>query len=444
MSSARRKIAGGAIGSFVEWYDFLIYGLSAPILAAKFFPQSSPVAALLGTFAIYAIAFFMRPLGGLFFGRLGDRSGRINTLALTVMTIGAATMLIGLLPTYATIGIAAPVLLLLCRLVQGFAVGGETSGGMSYVLEAAPRGRRAYWVSIVAAAMFLPGAVAGMVILGLRTVFGTEAYENWAWRIPFIVGAVLALIGLWLRRRLDDPEEYVEAARETTVDNRLRAVVSSRMRAMVIVVLLVSVMAVSAYLLNSYMYSYMVNVGGLNATTALVSNAAAILVISLLLPACGLVGDRIGRKPLLIWGAIWLLIVAYPAIVMAGSGSTAGAFTGQILLAIGIAIVNAGGFVAMLELFPTSLRYTGHALAYNIGYAIFGGTTPLIATFLVDVSGSTVIPAFYLMAIVLVSLIGIVAVPETRTFELRSAGAGLEHEESSSRQSAGDLAGGAL
>lgn len=417
---ARRRITGGSIGTFVEWYDFLIYALSAPVLALHFFPAANPATGILSTFGIYAIAFFMRPLGGVFFGFLGDRGGRIGTLGLTVLAMGLATMLMGLLPTYSAIGLAAPALLLVCRLLQGFAVGGETSGGMSYVLESAPDNRRALWVNIVGACAFLPAAAAALFILGLRALLGEHAYLDWAWRLPFIAGAVLALIGLWLRRRLDDPEEYKAATRETPVDNPLRSVAEARLRSIGVVILLVAVMAVAGYMLSSYMYTFLVKVARLGTTAALVSNATAITVIAILLPLFGLIADRAGRKPLMLTGAAWLLVTAYPALVMAASGTVWGAFAGQLLLAVGIALVHGGGFVTMLELFPTSLRYTGHAIAYNLGFAIFGGTTAFIATFLVDSTGSALAPGFYLMIVAVLGLLVIRIIPETKGVRLRS------------------------
>ncbi|WP_037357291.1 MFS transporter [Amycolatopsis orientalis] len=415
------RIIGGSIGTFVEWYDFLIYSLSAPVLARHFFPASNEVASLLGTFGIYAIAFFMRPLGGLFFGRLGDRHGRVPILSVTVLSMGAATMVMGLLPTYGSVGLWATALLLLCRLVQGFAVGGETSGGMSYVLESAPPDRRGRWVGVVGATAFLPAAVAALFVLALRNAFGDQGYLTWAWRIPFLAGALLAVVGLWLRRRLDDPEEFLEASREAQHDSPDRPSRKLRLKSITTVVLLISVMAVSGYLLSSYFYTFLVGTARLGATAALLSNAAAIVVVFVLLPVGGALSDRIGRKPLLIGGTLWLLAGAYPAMKLASSGTVAGAFAGQVVLAIGIASVHAGGFVAMLELFPTATRYSGHALAYNLGFAVFGGTTPLIASALVSGTGSTLAPAFYLMAAAVLGLLVALRTPETRGVSLRSA-----------------------
>ncbi|KHF43085.1 MFS transporter [Saccharomonospora viridis] len=420
LAQARRRLLGGVVGTFVEWYDFLIYGLSAPVLAAHFFPESNPTAALLGTFAIYAIAFFVRPLGGVFFGYLGDRTGRINILAATVLLMGAATLATGLLPTYGSIGVWAALLLLLCRLAQGFSAGGETSGGLSYVLESAPSDRRGHWIGIAVASSFLPVVLGAFLILGLRTAFGDAAYDEWAWRIPFLFGGLLAVVGLWLRRKLDDPEEYVEAVHTEQVHNPIRTAARANWRAIVLVVFLVAVQAVGAYLINGYLYSYLTTTIGMAATPALFTNAAAVLTITVLLPVFGAVADRVGRRKVMFGGAALLAATAYPALQIVATGTVIGALLGQLLLAVAVALFASGGFVTMLELFQTTVRFTGHAIAYNLGYAIFGGTTPLIASSLVNATGSSMAPAFYVAAISVLGLAVVVFTPETRHVVLRT------------------------
>ena len=416
-----RRLAGGIVGTFVEWYDFLIYGLTAPVLAVKFFPADNPATALLGVLAIYAIAFFIRPIGGLFFGYLGDRGSRIATLAATILLMGTATTLTGLLPTYQSIGVAAAILLLLCRLAQGFSAGGETSGGLSYIIESAPADKRGLWVGYGVAASFLPVVIAAVIIFALRAVVGEAAYQDWGWRIPFLLGGVLALIGLWLRRKLDDPEEFVAAVKEGPVANPIRAALRENLRAILIVVFLVAVQAVGAYLILGYLFTFLTTKVGLDDTTALLTNAGAILVMSALTPIFGAQTDRIGRKKIMFAGAAWLLITAWPAMALCSSGSVAGAFFGQLLLAVGVACFAAGGFVAMVEMFTTHVRYTGHAIAYNVGYSVFGGTTPFIAALLVARTGSALAPAYYVMAISLLGLVIVALTPETRDVRLRDA-----------------------
>lgn len=204
----KRVLAGGAVGQFIEFYDFSLYGLTALILAAHFFPAGDSFAGMLALFATFGVAFFIRPVGGLFFGALGDKIGRRPVLFITLMGIGLATLCIGLLPSYATIGMAAPVLLVFFRLVQGFSAGGESVGAPAFVLEHAPVERRGLWLCITIAATALPGVFAGGMILGLNAIFGAEGYEQWAWRIPFLLALPLSLFGFWIRRRTEESPEF--------------------------------------------------------------------------------------------------------------------------------------------------------------------------------------------------------------------------------------------
>jgi MHS family proline/betaine transporter-like MFS transporter len=418
--TARRRLAGGAVGTFVEWYDFLVYGLSAPVLAQHFFPKSNPTAAMLSTLAIFGVAFFTRPLGGAFFGYLGDRLSRVKVLSLTVLLMGAATMVLGLLPTYATIGVAAPILLLVCRLVQGFSTGGEHSGAMSLVLESAPQGRRARWIGIVWSASFVPVAVTALIILGLRSGLGAQAYLDWGWRVPFVFGAVIAVAGLIIRLRLTDPEEFVEASRETPVANPVRSAMTKNVRSLLIVLLLMGPSTIAVYLLITYMYTFLVQTVELDTTAALLTNAAATVLVAIIVPFLGALADRIGRRPLMYAGAVWLIVAAYPAFRLVGTGNTAAAFAGQLLIGIGIALFTAGCVVTMLELFKTSVRYSGHAIAYNVGAAVFGGTTPFVAGLLVSGAGPMA-PGYYLAGAALLGLVVTRFTPETRDVSLRTA-----------------------
>jgi len=230
------------------------------------------------------------------------------------------------------------------------------------------------------ASSFLPVVLGGMSILGLRTFLGEEAYTDWAWRLPFILGGVLAVIGLWIRRKLDDPEEFVEAAAEKEESDEPVAKARPVIGVTVMVILLVAVQAVGAYLINGYMYTYTVNVIEMDETVALMANSLAVLLIVILLPVFGAVCDLRGRKPMMMAGAIWLLVLSYPALQLVATGTFLGALTGQLLIA-------SGRFVVMLELFPTAIRFTGHAVAYSLGYAFFGGNVP--PTPAVTVQGAT-------------------------------------------------------
>lgn len=438
-TSPRRTLAVGAIGNFGEIYDFAVFGFSIPILSVHFFPGSDRTAALLSTFAVYAVAFVARPLGGLMFGYLADRLGRVRVMAMTVWLMALGTAIIGLLPTYATIGIAAPLLLLLCRIAQGLALGGETTGSTSYIVESAPQNRRGYWLGFTLIFSHLPNAVVAGLVIALQVGAGEQAYSDWMWRIPFLLGGVIGLVGFWLRRSIDEPEEYKQArqaskASKTRKNPLMAAIKCGGLRGMLHVFMVQPAFSVGAYLLLGFMYTFLVQVGKLDSTSALVSNAIAVIVLSALLPLGGLLSDRYGRKRVLSVGAVWIALSAYPAMHMAASGTFAGAVSGQILLAIGLGIYGAPSFVAAAEFFPTSFRATGHAISYQTSVAMFGGTCPLIAAYLSQTFDSPLAPAFYVTAIAIICLITTQFVPETRDVNLRTSVASKAAEPSQNLQ----------
>ncbi|MDR6507608.1 MFS transporter [Arthrobacter oryzae] len=415
-----QRLLGGAIGSVVEIFDFSVYALTAPALAIHFFPKGDPAAALLATFAVFAAAFFARPLGGVLFGILGDRLGRMRILSLTVLMMGGATLLTGLLPSYAAIGIAAPILLVICRLVQGLSLGGESSGGYTYVIESAPDNKRGKWIGIVIFALYFPTAFLSLMIVGISGAMGDSAYMEWGWRVPFVIGGVIAGVGFWLRLRLDDPEEFKAASvKKVTVKDTMLGLAQS-WKSIGRILLLQAPQTAAAYLLIGYMFTFVVTHGHLSQFQAQLTTGASVLLLACLGPVFGSVSDRVGRKPVLCAGFIWLVLMAYPAFALASNGTVIGALLGQCLLAIGVALINSAFFVIAVEVFPTNVRYAGHGLAFNLAAAIFGGTTPLVATALVNQFGTPVAPAFYAIALALtLGLAGFLLTPETRYVSLR-------------------------
>lgn len=416
--TTRRRMAGGVIGTVVEWYELQVYAVSAPILAQHFFHGSSPTAALLGTFAIFAVAFAVRPLGGAFFGFLGDRVGRVRILSLTILLTGIANFAIGALPGYSAIGILAPLALLLCRLVQGFAIGGESSGGYSFMLESAPEGQRARWVAITVSCAFLGSAVGTIFVLIIRSAVGEQAYGDWVWRVPFLIGGVLALFGLWMRRRLSEPEEFVEARRDQNDSKPLANPTKRTYKPMLIVFLLGPAGGASGYFLASYMATYLTQEMKLSGTAALLSVSASLTLAAILVPCFGVVADRVGRKPVLWTGGILLFATPYPAFALVESGPL-GAFAGLLLLVLAASVYLAGFAVTMVELFPTANRYLGNAISLNLGFAVAGAATPLISTALIASTGSAFAPAFFLMGVVVIALATLAFVPETKDVRLR-------------------------
>ncbi|GAB7551196.1 MFS transporter [Novosphingobium sp. 11B] len=421
---SRRTLAAASIGNFGEIYDFAIFGFSVPVLSVYFFPAAAPETAVLGMFAVYAVALFARPVGGVLFGALADRIGRIKVLSLTIWMMAAGTMIIGLLPTYASIGLAAPVLLVLCRLAQGLAMGGETSGSTSFVIESAPEEQRGRWIGWIWFFGFLPNAFAATFLLVIQSLVGSNGYMSWAWRIPFLVGGLIGIVGIWLRQSLHDPEEFRQArAEKKAAETFMSAVTNPRnLKAMLQVLLLESILAVSSYLLLAFMYTFLVRQVGMEPRSALLTNATAITISAIFMPISGALSDRIGRRRVILMGAVWITLAAYPAVALAATGEIYSALLGQTLLAIGIGLYAGAAFTIMPELFPTTFRATGHAISYQLAVAVFGGTTPFIATWLVGVFDTKIAPGIYTTAVCGGALLLLRWIPETKGISLRTAG----------------------
>ncbi len=413
-SGLRRVLTSAAIGQFVEWYDFVIYAYSAAIIAKLFFPNADPTAALLSTFAIYAVGFVMRPLGGFIFGPLGDRIGRRRVLSLVILMMGAATLCIGLLPTYEQIGLLAPILLVVCRLVQGLSAAGETVGSNAFVAEHAPSDRRGLYVGFTYSFANLPPIAAALLVLLLTNVLTGEAYASWGWRIPFLIGGPLALVGLYIRHKVDESPAFqaTKAARNVAA-SPLRDAVRDQKKAMGFSFALAAFSSLGFYTLAGYFVSYLITTVGLNSNAALISNSVALFVAFLTMIFGGHLSDRLGRKPVLIAGLVINALVCIPAYLIAAQGSLATAILGQSLLAFGCGLFWGPVGIALMELFPTRTRYSASAISYNLAYTIFGGTAPLLGTWLVMQSGSKIAPAVYMCAVSIAVLLVVLRIPET-------------------------------
>ncbi|WP_250847346.1 MFS transporter [Streptomyces hygroscopicus] len=402
--AVRRKVTlATAIGNFVEWFDSGAYAVMSATIAGLFFPQYDKTAALLATWAVFAGGFVARPIGAVFFGRYGDRVGRNRMLALSVLCMSGSTLLIGLMPSYATLGVAAPVLLFLLRAVQGFSTGGEYTGASAFIMEYAPEGRRARYASVVALTVGFAAVAGSLTGLLITWSLDEEALRGWGWRIPFLLAGPLGLIGLYLRGRIEDTPvframERREAVREAPVRDAWRVC-----RRQVLTLFGYSITnAVGYYLMSSYLIAYMSEEIGYSKAQSMLTGCVAMLAYSAACPLMAAASDRFGRRPMLLLACGGFAVATLPAFWLIGT-SLAGALLGTSVLAVLVAVIGTSNVPAMVEMFPGQLRASGSALGYTAAYVLFGGTAPFVATGLVTVLGTPLAPGFYLMALAVVS-----------------------------------------
>ncbi|ULE34627.1 MFS transporter [Mycobacterium sp. IDR2000157661] len=415
MSSAVRKaITGASIGNAVEWFDFAIYGFLATFIAANFFPAGNETAALLNTFAIFAAAFFMRPLGGFFFGPLGDRLGRQRVLALVILLMSGATVLIGLLPTYAAIGVAAPLLLLFLRCLQGFSAGGEYGGGAVYLAEFATEKRRGLTITFMAWSGVLGFLLGSLTVTMLQALLSTDAMNSYGWRIPFLIAGPLGLVGLYIRLRLDDTPHFAELSNSDRIaESPLREAVSTSWRPIAQLIGMFVVFNIGYYVVFTFLPAYFIKTLDYSKTSAFVSVTLASLVALVLILPLAALSDRIGRRPMLIAGSLAFAVLGYPLFLLLNSGSVIAAIAAHCGLAVIESIYVSVAVSAGVELFATRVRYSGFSVGYNICVAAFGGTTPYVVTWLTAETGNNLAPSWYLVIAALVSLAVVLTLRET-------------------------------
>ncbi|MFE2378785.1 MFS transporter [Streptomyces sp. NPDC059398] len=413
-ATRRRVTAATAIGNFVEWFDSGAYAVMSATIAGLFFPQYDKSAALMATWAIFAAGFIARPLGAAFFGRYGDRIGRNRMLALSVLCMSGSTFLIGLLPGYRSVGILAPLLLLLFRAVQGFSTGGEYTGASSFIMEYAPDGRRARYASAVPLTVgvaSVAGSLAGLLIIDSLS---ESALDSWGWRLPFLLAGPLGLIGLYLRSRLEDTPVFRSMERNDTVRKAPLRDALRICRRQVLTLFGYSITnAVGYYLMSSYLISYMSEEVGYSKSDAMLTSVIAMLAYCLACPLTAAASDRWGRKPMLLVACLGFVVTTLPAFWLIGTGLP-GAVVGASVLAVLVAVIGTSNVPAMVEMFPGQLRSSGSAMGYTAAYVLFGGTAPFAATWLVSLLGTPLAPGYYLMVLAAVSaLVVVFALRET-------------------------------
>lgn len=420
----RRAIAASAIGNATEWFDYGIYAYGVTYISAALFPGSTAEATLFAL-ATFAISFLVRPLGGLFWGPLGDRMGRKNVLALTILIMSGATLAVGFLPSYSAIGWWAPALLIVLRMIQGFSTGGEYGGAATFMAEYSPDHNRGFCGSFLEFGTLAGFSLGAFLMLGCSLVLGDEAMHAWGWRLPFLVAAPLGLIGLYLRSKMEDTpcfRELAEAAeQEENPSVELKELLTEYWKPLLLLGGLVVALNVVNYVLLAYMPTYMKQQLGMSSNMSLLVPLIGMLVMMVFLPFAGALSDRFGRKKMWWFSLIGLFVAVVPMFQLMEQGA-AGALVGFAVLGLlyvpQLATISAT-FPAM---FPTHVRYAGMAIAYNVSTSLFGGTAPMVNDWLIGQTGNTAVPAYYMMAACAIGALALAFVTETAGCSLRGRG----------------------
>ncbi|WP_455810717.1 MFS transporter [Pseudomonas graminis] len=421
----RRASLAGGVGSFVEWYDYGIYGLlvSSLVLVFSASDMNTTDAGLMLTYVGFTVSFIVRPFGGVICGYLGDRIGRQKLLAILLLMISLATAAIGLLPDYNSIGWAAPALLILLRIVQGFSAGGEVSGAGSFVAEYAEDHRRAVVMSPLVMGSFIALLFGSLLISGLINVFGIDAVNNGLWRVPFLLAIPMALIGIYIRTRIEDtPHFQMVKASKRVVRNPIREVLSSKrhLKAIGLAITLPAVNGPGYYILFVYMPTYLNKVMHFTQIQSLMVTACGLLTIVGAIPLMAWLSDRLGRRPLLIASAIAMAVLAWPCFWLLTLGMLPLACMASMLLAFAFA-GHAGVIQATLaEMFPTNVRYSAYSIGFNLSTVIFGGSAPLLMTWLIGMTGIASIPSYMVIFTAALTLISALYLKETAGQPLRA------------------------
>ncbi len=400
-----RNTIGGIVGNILEWYDFAVFGYFAPIIGAEFFPSEDPIASTLNAFGVFAAGYFMRPIGGVIFGHLGDKVGRKRALEISVLMMAIPTTLLGFLPTHAQIGSAAAMLMVLLRLVQGLSVGGEYIGSIAFITEIAPPKRRGLWGSLTSC-----GAIAGIMLgSAVATIahhfLDAQALASWGWRVPFVLGIFVGMFGLWLRQGLKETAQFEKLKESGTIQRHpLVDALTSHRRELIRLLALLMLMSGGFYALFVWWPTYLTKIVQPPVAHALLVNTVAMVVLMGGSPLAALLSDVMGRRGVMATGMVAVVLVSYPLTVWTDHASFSAALASQIIFAICMAAAMGPLPAAMAEMFPTRNRFSAVALSYNITVGWVGGTAPLLCTWATTSSGNAAAPAYYLIVLGIMSL----------------------------------------
>ena len=387
------------LGNFIEWFDYATYTYFASTIGAVFFPESG-VNSTLMAFAVFALSFIFRPLGAVFWGNMGDKKGRKWSLSISIFLMSGAAFLIGCLPSFAAIGIASPVLLLVLRSVQGFSAAGEYSGAAVFLAEYAPADKRGRYCSLVPASTATGLFVGSTVALVLKSVLPEAALIEWGWRIPFLMAGPLGYIAHFIRTRLEDSPAFHEMEHEKKeVDRPSRLVFKKYRRRLLSSIAATMVNSVGFYLVLTYLPTYLTSYTTMGASEAQLATDIALVTYIFIIFGAGRLSDRVGRRRMLLGACATFIVLSIPCFLMLGTASLPIVIVAELIMCVTLSLNDANIACYQAEMFPTEVRYTGAALGSNIAYVVFGGTASFVATALIDATGNGLMPAFYMMAI---------------------------------------------
>ncbi|MFD3335407.1 glycine betaine/L-proline transporter ProP [Streptomyces sp. NPDC058700] len=440
-AAVKRAVRAASLGNAMEWFDFGIYAYLAVTLGHVFFPSGNDTVQLLSSFATFAVAFLIRPLGGMVFGPMGDRLGRKKVLALTMILMAVGTFAIGLIPSYASIGFWAPVLLVFFRMVQGFSTGGEYGGASTFIAEYAPDRRRGYFGSFLEFGTLAGYVGAAGLVTALTAWLGSDTMEAWGWRVPFLVAGPLGLVGLYLRMRLDETPAFQKLesdastaseaadAAEATTKGDLAKIFRQQWPALILCVALVGAYNITDYMLLSYMPTYLSDELGYSETHGLLILLVVMVLLMAIITQVGRLNDRFGRKPVLMAGMLGFLFLSLPAFLLIGQGGIPAVSLGMLMLGLSLVCMLGTMSAALPALFPTDVRYGSLSVGYNLSTSLFGGTTPLVITALIGATGNNLMPAYYAMGAALVGVIAVACMKETARQPLQGSPPSVETPE---------------
>lgn len=417
----RRAVGASAIGNATEWLDYGLYAYGASYITANLIPGENPLI----TLGIFAVSFLIRPLGGLVWGPLGDRLGRKHILSITILLMAGATLCLGLLPSFDTIGFWAPALLIVLRLVQGFSTGGEYGGAATFMAEYSPDKRRGFFGSFLEFGTLGGFSLGALLMLLASLILGHDAMTAWGWRVPFLIAAPMGLIGLYLRARMEDTPVFREleesGQKETETKTQFKDMIVGYWRPILMLFGLVIALNVVNYTLLSYTPTYLQGSIGLDENGALIVPIIGQLAMMIFLPFAGALSDRVGRKPMWWFSLAGLFVLAIPMYILIGTNAV-GAVIGFAVIGLlyvpQLATISAT-FPAM---FPTHIRYAALAISYNVATSVFGGTAPAINEALIGATGNQLIPAFYMMGACAIGAVALIFVVETKGASMRGRG----------------------